>query len=91
MQDLQLYFSWGLRPDPSLEMPLKVVRADKSNAEYHPYNSFTVRFSLKEDTPDDIELRVIVDIRAENQAVLLQGSITENFPAVNAKQVTCQE
>ncbi len=59
---------------------MKVVRGDFAGS-YKPYNSFKVEFMLQKSTIQNVELRVNLNIMAEFDAKLLQGSISENFPS----------
>jgi hypothetical protein len=61
---------------------MKVIRGDKDNTEYMPYNSFIIKFKLRDNTPPNIELKIDINLNAEVTAILLVGSMINNFPAI---------
>lgn len=87
----EIFLSWGVRSDPNLPLNLLVVRQDSSASYYQPFNSFKIKFTLQQDTPDSVELRVNVFIQSEKQAALLTGSIIHNLVSATDKVVTCKE
>ena len=67
----EIFLSWGVIPDPNLPVNVKVVRGDKIDTNYIPYNSFLIKFRLRHQTPLNKELKIDVDINAESGAILL--------------------
>ncbi|KAL4506505.1 hypothetical protein ABPG72_000076 [Tetrahymena utriculariae] len=89
--DHQIYMAWGLRPDSSLPLQLKIVRSDQSGT-YQPMNSFRVVFQIDVDSPQTTELKVNILIgNADQQASIVGGSIASNLPPCPNKQVVCSE
>lgn len=86
----EIYLAWGVRPDPNLPFPLKIVRGDKS-INFIPFNSIKIVFTLESMTPNNVELAVNIHLRADFDSVILEGSISENLPAAPGKSVNCFE
>ncbi|EGR28523.1 hypothetical protein IMG5_173790 [Ichthyophthirius multifiliis] len=82
-------FGWDVLPSQQNPFKMIVVRGDKKDASYIPFNSFKFRFILDIDTPEQQELRVILKLKTEPDDILLAGSIKHNFPGfnVNPQQV----
>lgn len=89
----KLNIGWNINPANSSSFPfdLKIIRADSPSPDYYPYNSFVLNFEVQSSSPNNVKLRVNIDLITDIGAIFLSGSISETLPSYNSNtKVNCR-
>lgn len=87
--NLNTFFSWGLPlSNPNYPETVGIFRSDDMALNLF-FNTFRFDFSVSQDTPLNLKLRVILRLDAETNSQVLEGSLAENLPDFDIYPVKC--